>query len=119
MVIYAFSTLITLQLRVNNNSCHAFDKGCEWLPGNIQFPKRSSNDIYFFLDENEALPFFQWQNMVGRESFYLESISLLGNREMKTRKSQASCSLREICKKNQKKTKVKSAEMNVPFGHIF
>lgn len=98
----------------------ATHKGCEWLPDNIQFPKRSSNDIYFFLDENEALPFFQWQNMVGRESFYLESISLLGNRETKTRKSQASCSLREICKKNNtKKNPVKSAEMNVPFGHIF
>lgn len=98
----------------------ATHKGCEWLPGNIQFPKRSSNDIYFFLDENEVLPFFQWQNMVGRESFYLESISLLGNRETKTRTSQASCSLREICKKNkQKKKQVKSAEMNVPFGHIF
>lgn len=77
--------------------------------------------FFFFLDENEALPFFQWQNMVGRESFYLESISLLGNRETKTRKSQASCSLREICKKNntKKKKQVKSAEMHVPFGHIF
>lgn len=46
---HTWSKLITLQLGVSNNSCHAFSKGFKWFPGSI------GSDLIFY---QNSLVFF-------------------------------------------------------------